>query len=218
MNKQKENKGDQKLFKQKEWIDNKELHGNDELILNHSIMVKAQERILDNFKPKNRVAFVSLCTSTRPYSKSRKWKKFITEFKNVDYIISSNAGVIPLEYENSYPYPIYDAHGEKEYDDMYIIYTTRNLMRFFIIKSYEYVVFNFRPTLRNSKAGKFAGKYLKEKKHIKDYVVAPNDFIYSKAHKSGFDKIGLRMFPDLHPIILTDLHYYINKFNNDERL
>jgi len=168
-------------------------------------MIKAQERILEKFKPKNKIAFVSLCTSTRPYSKSRKWKQFKNSFKNVDFIISSNGGVIPIEYEDAYPYMTYDAHGQKQYDELYIIYTSRNLIRFFTLKKYNYVMFNFRPTLRNHKAGKLAGKYLKNKKHIKNYYICPDLNIYEMARKDGFSKLGLSMYPDIHPIILNDM-------------
>ena len=213
MSKSKENKGDEKLIRKKEWVSSKGLHGSDELILNHPIMIKAQERIFQDFTPKNNIAFVSLCTSTRPYSKSRKWKKFIDEFSNVDFIISSNGGVVPIEYENSYPYLTYDAHGQKAYDDLYRIYTTRNLIRFFILKKYQYIIFNFRPTLRNNQAGKFSGQYLKRMKHIRDYVVAPSQTVYKRAAQDGFQRLGLSMFPDLHPIILGDLHAYIKKFS-----
>ena len=173
----KENKGDERLLKKSEWVAPEQIHGTDETILNSPVMVKAQERILEDFTPKNSIALVSLCTTTRPYSKSRKWKKFKSEF-DVDLIISSNGGVIPIEYENCYPFLNYDAHGEDHYDDLYRLYITRNLVRFFCLKKYKYIIFNFRPTLRNQKSGKFAGQYLKKMGHIKDFTVAPNERIY----------------------------------------
>jgi predicted RNA-binding protein len=195
----------------------KKIVGNDELILNHPIMIQAQEKILEDFIPKNKIAFVSLCTATRPYSSSRKWKKFIQEFKDVDFIICSNAGIIPIEYETDYPFLSYDAHGEKKYDEMYIVYTTRSLMRFFMMKKYRYIVFNFRPTLRNNKSGHFAGKYLKKRKYIEDYIVTPTEAVYKEAQKDGFAKYGYSMYPDLHPIVLNSLHFYINKYKENEK-
>jgi len=208
----KTNTGKDNLIPMDQWVNAGDLHGNDELILNHPVMIQAQEEILKQFKPKNSIAFVSLCSATRPYSRSKKWKMFINEFSDVDFIIQSNGGVVPLEYELSYPYLTYDAHGTKEFDELYIIYGMRNLTRFFILKKYRYVLFNFRPTLRNIEIGKFVGSYLLDKGHIEDYVIAPNDEVYREAQSQGFQKLGLSMFPDIHPVVIDDLHNKLNDF------
>jgi hypothetical protein len=211
----KHNSGDEKLIPMLEWGVPADIQGSDEIVLNSPIMIKAQEKIIELFKPKSNTAFVSLCTSTRPYSSGRKWNKFIKEFNDVDFIISSNGGVIPIEYENSYPYLTYDAHGTIEYDEVYKLYTTRNLIRFFILKKYENIVFNFRPNLRNSKSAKIAGDYLFEKGHIKSYCIIPNIDLYNEAQNDGFTKLGLSMYPDLHPIILTKLKESVIKYTKN---
>lgn len=199
----KTNVGDEKLLRKSEWVSEELIQGNDELVLNASIINKAQERILDQYKPTNNIALVSLCTATRPYSKSQKWKKFLQEIKGVDFIISSNGGVIPIQYESSYPYMTYDAHGESKFDELYQIYTIRNLIRFFILKRYDHIVFNFRPTLRNRKSGVLAGRYLQQRGYIKSYKVCPSRDIYAKAAKSFTYRYQL--FPDIHPVILNDM-------------
>jgi len=207
----KKNIGKETLLAKKDWGVEGSETGNDENVLVSQIMNKAQERILDIYKPVNKIAFVSLCTSTRPYSKGRKWKKFKECFKDVDLIINSNGGVIPICYDDCYPYMTYDAHGEKKFDDLYVIFSTRALIRFFILKKYDYILFNFRPTLRNVKAGKLAGKYLKSKGHIKGYSIIPDLTLYSKIKKDGF-RSG-KMFPDLDPLVLEAMRNKIDYFN-----
>jgi len=203
------NRGDERLLTKSEWVDESAIHGNDELVLNAPVMVKAQERILEQFTPTNSIALVSLCTSTRPYSKSPKWKTFLGVFSGVDFIVSSNGGVVPLEYEGSYPYMTYDAHGQKQFDELYIVYTIRNLIRFFISKRYDFIVFNFRPTLRNKKAGLLAGRYLKRHNHINDYAVLPSLGVYEAAE---FQTMRSKLFPDIHPAVLDEIKRQIEVY------
>lgn len=206
------NNGKDDLIPKDKWVDASDLHGDDELILNHPIMIEAQEKIIQKYNPKSKIALVSLCSATRPYSKSRKWKVFIEKFKNTELIICSNGGVIPIEYENQYPYLTYDAHGDKKFDDLYTIYTVRNIIRFFVLVKFDYIIFNFRPTLRNKKAGVLAGRYLKSKGHIKDFVICPNDYEYKQAQKDGFAAKGLSMYPDIHPFIIKALENNVKRF------
>ena len=211
------NSGDERLLSRDEWGEAQDIQGSSELILNSPIINKAQERILDQFTPKHPIAFVSPCTSTRPYTKSWKWKIFKKELTGVDFIVSSNAGIIPLEYEDSYPYLTYDARHDPMFDDLYLIYTMRSLIRFFTLKHYEYVVFNFRPSphvMRRRKSGVVAGRYLKEHHHIQDYAVCPSKPVLKNALKAISGRKGFydRMYPDVHPLVLDDMKDIIEKF------
>jgi predicted RNA-binding protein len=208
----KKNIGGERLLPRSEWPIDGALHGTDEDVLCHPVMIRAQEAIIQQFKPASRVAFLSLCTSTRPYSKGKKWSTFIEQIPGVDHIVCSNGGIIPLEFESEFPYLTYDAHGQAEFDGLYILFTDRNMIRFFVAKRYEYIVFNFRPNLRNSRSAHMAGQYLKARGHVKGYAVIPDERLYDAAHADGFDKHGCRMFSDLHPWILKALKEQAEKY------
>jgi hypothetical protein len=210
------NQGDEELIKKEDWVPEEDISGDLEKILVSQIMNKAQERILDIYKPKNNIAFISLCTATRPYSTGRKWAYFMNEFDNVDFIVSSGSGIIvPIEYDTSYPFMTYDAtHNQKEYDSLYNIFLMQKLVRFFTLKRYEYILFNYRPTLPELKVMIKVGNYLKARGHIKDYVIAPDDRTYKLAQLDGFADLGLSMYPDLHPIVIRDLHKKIDIFRS----
>ena len=92
--KEKVNKGSTLLIPKKEWVPEKEIQGNDEMVLTHPVMKKAFNKILQLHEMKHNIAFVSLCTSTRPYSKSLKWKNFKERYGDyADMIIS---GIVEL--------------------------------------------------------------------------------------------------------------------------
>jgi predicted RNA-binding protein len=205
------NRGDEQLLRRDEWVEAQAIQGSPELIFNSPIINKAQERILDQFTPTHPIAFVSWCTSTRPYSKSPKWKMFEKELAEVDFLVASNAGVIPMAYESSYPYLTYDAHHQPEFDEFFIIYMTRFFIRFFTLKHYDYLVINSSPTERGRKrkSSILAGRYLQQRKHIKDYAVVPSPEVYAAIK---YDNIRHRMFPDIQPPVLGQIKETIEKF------
>lgn len=212
------NTGDEKLFSRNEWIEEQAIQGSAELIFNSPLMNTAQERILDQFTPKHPIAFISWCTSIRPYSKSPKWKTFQKELTGVDFLVASNAGMIPIEYENSYPYMTYDAHHEQEFDEFFIIYMTRYFIRFFTLKHYEYLVINSSPSQRNRKRKPsiLAGRYLKQHQHIKDYAIVPSSEVYARVLFNNSQQVPKvifnSMFPDIQPPALDDIKDTIEKF------
>lgn len=208
----KKNTGGELLIRKDKWVNESEIQGNDEKVLTSATMIEAQEQIIKNFKPSSKIAFVSLCTSTRPYSKSRKWKHFIENIKSVDFIVCSNGGIIPMEYESQYPYMTYDAHGEKKFNKIYQIFIARNLIRFFTKIKYDYIVFNFSFKQRNKTASIWASQYLKSHGHIKDYSFAPSDEVYKKAQQEGFSKKGYSMYPDIYPTIFKDIKRQVQLF------
>jgi len=85
----------------------------DETVLNNPIYDKAFKKILQLHQPKNKTAFLSLCTGKRPYYKSAKWKKYKLLFNGVDFIVTSNGGLIPEKFWHEYIYLIYDAPGRE---------------------------------------------------------------------------------------------------------
>ena len=107
--------GNNKLFSNDEWVPAAELFGEIK-VLNHSLIHEAFDRILDQHVIKQPTAFLSLCSATRPYYYSTKWKEYVKYFDNkVDFIVVSNGGMIPEEFWLSYPYLNYDA-GDHEDD------------------------------------------------------------------------------------------------------
>ena len=195
------NDGSDLLIPRRKWVPEKEIQGTDEMVLLHPIMEEAYQNILKLHKPKHKVALVSLCTSTRPYSKSRKWKEFARLFgSDADLIICSNGGIIPIEFEGCYPYLTYDAHGQKKYDRLYCQVVYRRLMEFFNLHHYERIIFNFRPGLRNrASALKFKQTYDGDA----EVFILPTQAGYKAAQLSGFPK-G-KMFPDLDDKVIAEL-------------
>lgn len=203
----KRNAGSDLLIPHDRWVPESEIQGTDEMVLFHPIMQEAYKRILSLHRPKHDTALVSLCTSTRPYSKSPKWKEFKKEFgDSADLIICSNGGIIPIEFESCYPYLTYDAHGQKKYDKIYCQVVYKRLMEFFGKHRYKKIVFNFRPKLRNrASALKFAQDYRGDA----EIYILPSVRAYQSAQSRGFPK-G-RMFPDLDPAVMAELKAAINK-------
>lgn len=209
------NKGLETLIPKSEWVLEKEIQGTDAMVLQHPIMLKAFKRILELHKPKKKIAFVSLCSSTRPYSKSRKWKKFKEEFeKDCDLIIASNGGIIPIVFEECYPYLTYDAHGQSQFDEMYIKYLYTRLMKFFSTHHYDYIIFNFRPGLRNRIA---ANAFVKNFKGNSKVYILPTQKGYNEARKDKFKPYGGR-YPDLSDAVMKELKEAILEIKRKEKM
>lgn len=132
-----------------------ELEG-EEKVLNSQAVDDAFERILADFKPKHNKVIFSLCSSSRPYITSLKWKSFHEHFGDVaDLVICSNGGIIPIEYMCCFPFMEYDAHRanagtDKLYKDKMKERLTRFLDKFG--KDYEVIIYSFLPSSRNAEA------------------------------------------------------------------
>ncbi len=117
-------------------------------ILSNPIFDIAFERILNNYKPRHDRVLFSGCTIVRPYYKSLKWKDFITYFHDrVDLVVISNAGIIPMEYAECYPFLTYDAKHEwrsfKEYEEKLLLRLNSFLTKFG--DAWDYRVYSFLP-------------------------------------------------------------------------
>lgn len=202
-NKKKFNCGSDFLIPRDEWGTEADIQGGDEHLLKSPIMNRAFNKILEIWKPRHKMALVSLCTSTRPYSKSRKWKTFKELFgDDCDLIICSLAGIIPIEFENCYPYLSYDGFYGKQYDNdkLYVQYAYRRLMTFFKKHHYDVIILNFRPNIN----GRIASiKFKQDFKGNSKIYILPNKLTYEVIQKDGFP--GGKMFPDLDERVLREI-------------
>jgi predicted RNA-binding protein len=202
------------LIPREEWGDASTIQGNDLDVLYSPIMERAFKRIVELHTPKHQIAFCSLCTVTRPYSTGRKWKTLKQHYSTMcDLIINSNGGVIPIEFERQYPYMTYDAHGRKEFDKQYIEVLTARLKTFFSKHRYRYIMFNFRPNLRNVHTAENAGKWLVENEFIEDYKILPTKEHYQQSQREDFHKKGYAMFPELYPTMFMPVYKQIKAWN-----
>lgn len=132
-----------------------ELEGEDK-VLNSQAVDDAFERILADFKPKHNKVIFSLCSSSRPYITSLKWKSFHEHFGDVaDLVICSNGGIIPIEYMCCFPFMEYDAHrANAGTDQLYKDKMKERLTRFLdkFGKDYEVIIYSFLPSSRNAEA------------------------------------------------------------------
>src|SRR5690606_29500638 len=140
-----------------------EIQGRDPDVLNSPTMERAFRRVLELHEVRSPIAYCSLCTKTRPYSTGRKWKLLKQRFGSfVDLIVTSNGGVIPLPFEREYPYLNYDAHGEAQFDAIYIEKLGARMEEFFKRHRYRFIMFNYRHNLRNARIAERLGPLLKE--------------------------------------------------------
>ena len=217
--------GDNKLFSDDEWVSPSELFGEIK-VLNHPLMHEAFDRILDQHVIKQPTAFLSLCSATRPYNYSTKWKEYIKHFDNkVDFIVVSNGGMIPEEFWLSYPYLNYDA-GDHEDDVLYKKVQYDRMTRFFKRHLYDYVIANFSPSQRNAEPAEKSLSELKDAGYIKDYILIPDEATYKEAQskvirftlsdKQSQGWIAGDMFPDLHPVIFGRLKEQVELWSSSK--
>lgn len=197
------NAGGERLIPKEDWIPESEIQGAEIKTLQSPLIERAFRTILQLHQPKHNTCLVSLCTSTRPYSKSPKWKKFIELWGDkADMIICSNGGIIPIEFESEYPYLTYDAHGDKKYDKTYVAVVYRRLKLFFETFHYDRIIFNFRPNLRNRISAVLFKRYY--------HPLHPEVLIYIRPTKQAYEgrkKTTMKdmYFPDLDEGVLKEI-------------
>lgn len=195
-----ENQGGTYLIPAAEWGTLADIQGNDPLVLGSALMERAFQAVVATHSPGRRIALFSLCTATRPYSLSRKWKRYVAEFEPyADLIIHSNGGLIPIEYEGQYPYLTYDAHGEAQYDKQYIEVGIRRMKQFLQTHRYDFVLFNFRHKMRNFKVAQVVGPWAKAQGLIRDFAILPTKAQYEQSQREGFADAGYKIYPELWP-------------------
>jgi hypothetical protein len=202
------------LVPRKSWCPLSEIQGHDPDVLLSPTIEAAYREVLARHRPRHPIALVSLCTSTRPYSMSRKWGEFIRRFGGMaDLIVHSNGGVIPIEFEDQFPYLNYDAHGEREYDRLYVKIGIERLSRFFLTHRYRFVLFNFRPTQRNVKIALDIGPRLHEVGALERWALVPDAGLWDRVRAGGLS-MKYKLYPDLLPEILSALHDQLTDWVN----
>lgn len=206
MSKKKENCGNEKLIPKNEWVSADEIQGEDETkILQHPILERCFQKINQEFNPKHKIAFVSMCTVTRPYKNSRKFKVFFDRGynKNADVIVGSSEGIVPEEYWESYPYMTYNTHERGKKNLVYINTLYNRFMDFFSKHHYDVIVFNYRPSLINRiSAEKFKENY----KGNSEIYILPTIETWENLKKYWKEnKKTINYFPDLEPMVLKEL-------------
>jgi hypothetical protein len=188
------------LVPEADWGPLSGIQGHDPDVLNSEVMERAFQSVIQGHTKGHNVVLFSLCTATRPYSLSRKWKVYLEHFeKYADLVIHSNGGLIPIEAEGQFPYLNYDAHGEKKHDDLYIQVGIRRMKEFLTAHPYKYVLFNFRHNMRNYKVASVVGPWAKQAGLITDFVILPTKEQYLKSQAEGFVNAGFSMYPELWP-------------------
>lgn len=198
----KENCGSDFLVPKDKWVEPIDLYGEKEVLLSPVIEL-AFNRILEDFQPCHKTAFLSLCTKSRPYSTSTKWKAFMGEFSNdSDLIVCSNGGIIPQKYWGCYPYLTYNApHVNEKYTDLYVDVLYERLIKFFEKKHYDRIIFNFRPGLRNRIAAeRFVESCVAKESEI---FILPTEDAFQRAKQRGFNH-G-KLLPDLDDYVMDEL-------------
>ena len=217
--------GDEQLFRKAEWISPDDLFG-ENTVLRSPLINSAFRLIIKKHTPRHKIAFLSVCTATRPYSLSKKWKKYIEEFGDkADLIVVSGGGIIPEQYWGSYPFLNYDApeprnmsksvldkfgSGALEDDDLWKWTLYERLLKFFKAHQYDYVLANFSHKTRARQPATKSLMNLKIEGFIKDFILLPHVSTYNEAKSQGWNQNG-KMFPDLHPVIFKELKLHIEK-------
>lgn len=222
MTSKKVNQGGERLFSKSEWCDPTLLHGTDLDICGSPVLADAFDRVMSQFQPRHTTALMALCCSTRPYSKTDTWKELIRLANGkADPVVTSNGGIIPIEFESEWPFLTYDAPGSKEYDAEYIELLTKRLTIFLATFHYDKVVFVFMPKKRNRAAAKAACDSL-----CIEYQIVPSSTTWQKLAKrvpSKFNRPGRNIRteqykvdgflwkPLAHPLILEEVAWRIGK-------
>lgn len=167
-----------------------ELEG-EEKVLNNQAVDDAFERILNDFKPKHNKVIFSLCSASRPYITSLKWKSFHEHFGDVaDLVICSNGGIIPIEYMCCFPFMEYDAHrANAGTDQLYKDKMRERLNRFLdkFGKDYEIIIYSFLPSSRNAEA-------IREMDGARG-VLLPSNEVYRDIIDNGCPGVNSRRYP-----------------------
>jgi len=91
----------------------------------HPHYVTMQKYFLNgNYQPKHNIAVLMLCANKKPYRDNFLIKRFYMLSKNTaDFYILSNPGIIPIEYDNYYPFRWYEWNEKEEIPEIKQLYT-----------------------------------------------------------------------------------------------
>lgn len=93
--------------------------------MTHEHITQARQYIYDNYQPRHTTALLMLCANRKPYHLNQNILHGIRNSKGVaDLIIVSNPGMIPIEYDNLYPFRYYEWDEREETEEIQATYTT----------------------------------------------------------------------------------------------
>lgn len=128
-------------FKETDYIG---LNGTTEQQLMHPHFEKWQKWFINDYlPPKNKLAVFIPCAAIKPYINSpihRLFNEVLDAYKNdIHRLVISNAGIIPYEFSDKYPFNAYDWNPLAESDDIQIRYyeITRSRIHEYL-KKHEY--------------------------------------------------------------------------------
>lgn len=199
--------GGTELLPRRTWPALEEIQGNDLTMFNSPTIARAYEAVLEKWVPCHEVMLTSLCTATRPYSASRKWWAYESLLgEDVDLVICSNGGIVPLPYQWQFPYLNYDAKGQSQFDKKYIEVVGHRLARFIRHFHYRHVVFAFLQGARNRLIAEHIGPLLMQEGAIEGYTILPSDKVRSQASEEiAGNPNGYLVYPDLWPCMLQEV-------------
>lgn len=206
--------GGEALIARPDWVPSASaLHGTDADMFESPTIERAFQRVLEVWRPRSEVMLTSLCTSTRPYTASKKWWTYHRLFgANVDLVVCSNGGIVPLPFESEYPFLNYDAKGQSRFDRQYIEVVGARLYRFIRMHRYRFVIFAFLQGMRNRIIAEDIGPQLVKEGAIEGYSIMPSDQARQQARDEGaYMAPGFRMYPDLWPCVLEELSAHVRQ-------
>lgn len=176
----------------------------EEALLNNPLIDELCEKMRNDYTPSHKYVIFSLCTSTRPYIKSPKWKAFYNNFgDSCDLVICSNGGIIPIEYQYCYPFMTYDAHGNSKTDELYKQKFKERLDKFLELHAnkWEKMVFSFLPTSRNREV---VNTYT-----YPNMAVLPSKDVYDRIRADGSPGVNIMRFPQCAHQHLDEISEYL---------
>ena len=207
------------LIPREKWIPASEMETELQILNDkHGIFNDAFQKILTEHKMESKIVFMSLCTATRNFALSPKWRAFIELFgADCDMVVQSNAGIIPQKWFTSFPYLNYEGEPTIVGTPLYKEVLGKRLHAFLTHHPYPYILANFRPHQRNTGPNIEVLDRLKESGTIKDFSVIPSVELYERARRDGFGKpngMGA-MFPDCHLYVLNAMRSQLDKWPSD---
>jgi len=202
--------GGEVLFARAEWAPLQDIQGDDQTMFKSPVIQEAFERVLHAHRPNSPIMLTSLCTSTRPYTASRKWWLYDALLGDViDLVVCSNGGIVPLRFESQYPFLNYDAKGQARFDEEYIEVVGGRLKRFLLTHSYRHVVFAFLQGMRNRVIAEDLGPWLVHEGVIEGFAILPSDAVRQQVKEEGAHETLYVRHPDLWPCCVKELVLHV---------
>ena len=114
---------EKEIIPRKDW-DLQGMKGATSLQLLHPHFSIMKQYFFENFQPSSTTAVVMLCANKKPYSYNATIKQYynLSKSHNADFFILSNPGVIPIAYDNYYPFRWYEWNEYEETPEIKELY------------------------------------------------------------------------------------------------